>query len=89
MLLMDILLDRLPCGLKVLGCLHGNTTGSWSSGVVAVDQRSREEEEDVDDTDDAEDVAGYKYRNNAISIAISTCYTSINSCKVYQDITVD
>lgn len=60
MLLVEMLLARLLCGLKMLGCLRGKMTGSWSSGVVTVDQRSRDDEEDVDDTDEAEDVARYK-----------------------------
>lgn len=58
MLLVEMLLARLLCGLKMLGCLRGNTTGSWSSGEVTVDQRSRDEEDEVDDTDEAEDEAG-------------------------------
>ncbi len=63
MLLVEILLARLLFGLKVLGCLRGNITGSWSSVVVTVDQHSRDEEEDADDTDDVEDVARYKHQN--------------------------
>ncbi len=61
MLLVEMLLARLLCELKILGCLRGNSTVSWSSGVVTVDQRSRDDEEDADDTDDAEDVARYKH----------------------------
>lgn len=63
MLLVEMLLDKLLCGLKRLGCLHGKITGSWSSGVVAVDQRSRDDEEDVEDTDDAEDVARWEHQS--------------------------
>lgn len=62
MLLMEMLLARLLCELKMLGGLHWNTTGSWSSGVVTADQRSREEEDDVDETEDAEDVARDKQK---------------------------
>lgn len=62
MLLVEMPLARLLCGLQVPGCLRGKTTVSLSSGVVAVDQRSREDEDDVDDTDDAEDLARYNIR---------------------------
>lgn len=62
MLLVEMLLARLLCELKMLGCLRENTTGSWSSGVVTVDQRSRDEEDDVDEKEDAEDVARDKHK---------------------------
>lgn len=61
MLLVEMLLDRLLCGLKMLGCLRGNITVTWSSGMVTADQRSRDED-DVDDVDDAEDVAEHKHQ---------------------------
>lgn len=65
MLLVEMLLDKLLCWLKMLGCLRGNTTGSWSSGV---EKRSRDDEEDVDDTDDVEDVAGYKHQSEQLGL---------------------
>lgn len=61
MLLVEMLLARLLCELKMLGCLRGNTTGIWSSGVVTADQRSRDDEDDVDEIEDAEDVARDKH----------------------------
>lgn len=72
MLLVEMLLARLLCELKMLGCLHGNTPGSWSSGVVTADQRSRDEEDDVDETEDAEDVARGKHNVYILDM----CYTS-------------
>lgn len=57
MLLVEMLFARLLCGLNRPGCLRGKLKGSCSSGLVAVDQRSRDDEEDVEDADDAEDVA--------------------------------
>lgn len=56
MLLVEMLLDKFPCVVKMLGVRFGCAGGNWSSGVVAVDQRSRDDEESVETVDPVEDV---------------------------------
>lgn len=63
MLLVEMLLDRLLCVLKKLGCRRSNITGVWSSQLVTVLQWSHEEEEEEveeADGDATEDVAKYE-----------------------------
>lgn len=69
MLLVEMLLDRLLCVVKMLGVRFGWTTGNWSSGLVAVDQRSRDDEDNDETVEPVEDVATDKETSQCKRVA--------------------